>query len=404
MRRVGLVDTLKPQRINELLPRCMEDHGVDMWILFTREGAVDPLAFDVGFERVVARSAAIFIRKGKTFRKTAIVGTYDVESIKSQELYDEVIGYAAEGVAPALKKIIDEVQPEVIALNYSRDLPTSDGLTHGNWTFLSEVFGEEILGRVVSAEPLVVSFRGKKLPTEVALLEQLAIMCQDVIREALSPRTIVPGVTRERDIAEFMDRKISEMGYEYYAIHVSGSVSRGHAEPTDELINPGSLVRINLSGENQGYICDIQRTAYVRRRGETEVPEVISRMWATTLAANRAGLAVVSPGIPATEIDAAARKIIVDAGFDEYPHAGGHPIGRTVHDVGPIIGPDWPERYGSTVWHKIEVDQVFAIEPTIYSEIDWIGGMVEIALEENFVVEEEGARVFGTPQEELIVL
>jgi len=404
MREIGLLDTLKPQRLNELLPVCMDAHGVSMWILFTREGAVDPLAFDVGFERVVARSAAVFIRSRGTLRKMAIVAQYDADSIREQDLYDEVIGYGAEGVAPALRKIIQDAKPDVVALNYSKSLPIADGLTYGMWSYLHEILGEDVMKRAVSSEPLIVSFRGRKLPIEVALLEQLVIVCQDVLYETLSPQFVVPGKTRECDLAAHIEKRMTELGYEVVMIFLSAGKSRGHSGPSDLVIQPGSLVRVNLMGGNQGYVCDLQRTAYVRRQGETHVPEDIERMWRTTLAANKAGMAAVRPGIPATVVDAAARKVIVEAGYQEYPHAGGHPIGRTVHDVGPIIGPDWPERYGGTVWHKIEPDQVFALEPMVYASVDWLGGPVEIALEENFVVEEEGPRVFGRPQKELIVL
>src|SRR6266567_7530105 len=80
----------------------MEEQGVDMWITFTREGNEDPLAQDLRFSDLTWRSAAIIDQDGT---KTAVVGGLEVDTIRQNKFYDEVVGYASEGAAPKLKQI-----------------------------------------------------------------------------------------------------------------------------------------------------------------------------------------------------------------------------------------------------------------------------------------------------------
>ena len=90
--------------------------------------------------------------------------------------------------------------------------------------------------------------------------------------------------------------------------------------------------------------------------------------------------------------------------YKGYPHAAGHPIGFAVHDVGPLLGPDWPERYGSTVWLKLEKDQTFAVEPTLYTNYAPAGGEINVGIEEDVVVTADGVERLHPRQDELILI
>ena len=97
--------------------------------------------------------------------------------------------------------------------------------------------------------------------------------------------------------------------------------------------------------------------------------------------------------------------MITEAGFEEYPHATGHPIGFYTHDVGPLLGPAWPDRYGKLGSYVVERDQTFAVEPALEVELPWMmGGKVGFGLEEDYVVTDKGAEPLGTPQEKLILI
>ena len=75
------------------IQQAMREQEIDIWITFTREGNEDPLAQDLRFSDLTWRSAAIIDQDGM---KTAVVGSLEVETIKQNKFYDEVVGYASE--------------------------------------------------------------------------------------------------------------------------------------------------------------------------------------------------------------------------------------------------------------------------------------------------------------------
>jgi len=396
--------TIRQRRVDVLLPQALAAHDVDAWLVVSREYSRDPIAADLGGGQVVARAAFIFGRTANGFRKIAIVASYDTTPIEENGLYDRVIAYRGEGIKPHLKKVMEELDPKRIGVNISRDVPLGDGLTVGMRNYLEETLGAALAARLVSAQPVVVSFRGRRLPEEVALLREAAVYTDKIIREALTEKVITPGTTTENDVANYLRRRTEEFGATVPFLSVVVGPTRGHSDPSDRVIQPGDLVRIDFGITHRGYSTDVQRTAYVLRPGETAPPAEIQKMWDTCRAATDAAIAAMRPGVTGLHIDTVARKVLTDAGYQGYPHGGGHPIGFDVHDVGPMLGPDWPERYGSTVFFKLEEDQTFAVEPVVYAEYAPLGGEINIGLEEDVVVTADGADRLHSRQDALILL
>lgn len=395
---------IQRQRINSLLPQIMKEQGLDMWLVFTRENAVDPILGTIGIEHIVARGAFIFSNKNGDYRKIAIAASYDVEPVKATGLYDEVISYKTEGVKPHLKEWVEKLDPAQIAINYSRDVTISDGLTVGMRNYLDEALPEKYTNRFISAERLVVSLIGKKLPLEIAAIQEAVLGTKQIISEALTPERIEVGVTTERDLGDFMTRRTKEMGMEVAFISIVVGPARGHSEPTDRVIQPGDLIRIDFGTRYEGYAADIQRTAYILKAQEDKPPKEIQRLWDVALKANQACVAAIKPGVTGNDIDTVGRQMLIDNGFEGYPHGAGHAIGLKVHDVGAILGPDWKERYGNTVFFPLELNQVYAVEPILYAPDPRTGEGTNIGLEEDVIVTENGAEHIGAPQTELIVI
>jgi Xaa-Pro aminopeptidase len=394
---------IREDRINTLLPEIMKERGIDLWLTFTRENATDPILAIMGIDHIVARGAFIFALTGDGFRKVAIAASYDVDPIRNTGLYDEVIAYKSEGVKPHLKKTINAMAPRNIAVNYSRDVTIADGLTVGMHRYLEEALGDQA-ERFVSSEELVVSLLGRKLPMEIAALERAVTGTQQIIAEALTSERVAPGRTTEAVLNAWMEARAAELGLGVAFGSIVVGPQRGHSEPTDRVIQRGDVIRIDWGAKYEGYCADVQRMAYVLREGETAAPAWLERMWEATLAANRAARAALKPGNTGNDVDKAGRGSLVAAGYPEYPHGTGHAIGLKVHDVGPLLGPDWKERYGDPVFFRIEVGQVLAVEPLIYVQPDELDYEVSTALEEDVVVEAGGARVIGREQTELILI
>jgi Xaa-Pro aminopeptidase len=211
-------------------------------------------------------------------------------------------------------------------------------------------------------------------------------------------------VTTEIALNEWMEGRARELGFEVAFASVVVGPQRGHSTPTDRVIERGDVIRVDWGASYGGYCADIQRTAYVLKEGESGPPAWLQRLWEATLKANRAGVAALKPGATGHDVDTAARGSLVAAGYPEYPHGTGHAIGLKVHDVGPMLGPDWRERYGERVFFPIEAGQVFAVEPLIYMTVPELGYEFHTSLEEDVVIEAQGARLIGTPQTALILI
>jgi Xaa-Pro aminopeptidase len=394
---------IRRDRIHTLLPRIMREQKIDAWLTFTRENTQDPILAIFGIDHIVARGAFLFARKGDTFRRLAIAASYDVEPIEKTGLFEEVIAYRSEGAKPHLRKAIDDLAPGSIAVNMSRDVTIADGLTVGLRGYLDETLGEHTK-KFVSAEKLIVSLLARKLPLEIAALEEAVLVTQRILAGALTREQVNPGVTTERALGDWMIASANAMGCKLAFECVVVGPMRGHSEPTDRVIQRGDVIRLDWGASYEGYCADIQRMAYVLKPGETRAPAWLERLFAATLKANRAAIAALKPGATGNDVDKAGRGSLVADGFDEYPHGTGHAIGLKVHDVGPMLGPDWRERYGDQVFFTIEPDQVFAVEPLIYTKPAEIGYDINSGLEENVVVTTSGPRVLGTPQSELILI
>src|SRR5262249_31759304 len=150
-----------------------------------------------------------------------------------------------------------------------------------------------------------------------------------------------PGLS-ERDIAEFVHDEFRRRGlasaWEWDACPVgnTGPASEaGHGKPRGGIRGePGPLGHIELGVRRDGSCSDLPRIGDVRQPGEDGPPESVRRAFATVVRAIEAGLTALKPGVHGYEVDAAARRVVVDAGYPEYKHSLGHGLGRAVHDGG----------------------------------------------------------------------
>jgi len=92
------------------------------------------------------------------------------------------------------------------------------------------------------------------------------------------------------------------------------------------------------------------------------------------------------------------RNYIVSRGYKEFKHALGHQVGTEAHDGGTLIGPLW-ERYGDIPKGKLEVNQVYTLEPSIKTKnFGWV------SLEEDIVVTKDGCEFLVSPAKDFIYI
>ncbi len=379
----------------------LDEVGLDCWLSFGRETGIHP---DPGVELVVGAdvtwlSAFLFKRGGL---RIAIVGRYDVPTIRRSGVFQEVIGYD-EGVRQPLLDVLRRLDPQQIGLNFSPDDPTADGLTHGMWLQLHELVRDTpFFSRFTSAAPLLSRLRARKSPTEIERI-RAAIRTTEAVVELLG-KQIRPGVS-EVQLADFVHEQFRARGvpsaweWDSCPIVNSGPNSEaGHTRPQANIhVEPGHLVHVDLGVKHESYCSDLQPMWYIRKPVEKAPPEGVRRGFATVIRAIEAGAAALRPGVRGYEVDAAARRVIVEAGYEEFKHALGHSVGRAVHDGGTLLGPRW-EKYGKTPEGIVEAGNVFTLELGVATEAGLIG------IEEDVLVTEKGCEFLSSFQRELMLI
>ena len=160
-----------------------------------------------------------------------------------------------------------------------------------------------------------------------------------------------------------------------------------HYLPGERELREGDLILMDIGAKVDGYCADLTRVVALGR----PVPEARA-IYELVLAANRAGLEAVRAGVTGVEADAAARKVIQDAGHgDHFGHGLGHGVGLEVHE-GPRLSPVSED--------TLEAGMVVTVEPGVY-----LPGKFGVRIEDLVVVRPDGCEILSSfPKEELLVL
>ncbi|MCX8056288.1 MAG: Xaa-Pro peptidase family protein [Ignavibacteria bacterium] len=390
--------------LNEKIEQAVEilkELDIDLWLTYVRETETtrDPSLDLILGTNCTWQSAFIITSKGDTI---AIVGSLDVANIKSKNLYNEVIGYV-QGIKDDLLKVLNRLNPKTIALNYSQSNNLADGLTHGMYIDLMEKLKDTpFVNRIISSEKIISLLRGRKSETEIRLMKEAIKITLEIFEE--TSKFIKPGVT-EKQIAKFILNQVEQRGLEtawsqeYCPSVFTGPDTAGaHAGPTDRQVEYGHVLNIDFGVKYQGYCSDLQRTWYILRPNETDAPEEVKKGFNVIVEAIDKAAKFIKPGSIAYEVDAIARQHIVNNGYEEYPHALGHQVGRKAHDGGVILAPRW-ERYGDIPYQKVGINEVYTLEPRLTIPSYGIA-----TVEEEIVVRKDGAEFLSNPQKELYLI
>lgn len=383
------------------LPNIMKLSGIDCWLIFVRETSTTPdsaMNFVVGSE-VVAQSAFIFIMKKDIVRKIAIVGNFDADTERNKGIWDEVIGYDL-GINASLQAKIKEFNPSKIALNYSLDDYSSDGLTHGMFLVLEEILSE-FKDRFVSAQPIVNTIRSIKSETEIGLIKQACQLTEEINEKITA---ILDVGQRETEIQAKFHEEVNVRGFGFSwprvqnpAIDAGKDKDYGHVLPQETNFTvEGQTLHNDFGIKCHGYCSDLQRMWFFGKKNE--LPDELRHAMDTVLEAIQLAAKKIKPGLQGYEIDKLARDYIISQGYEEYKHGLGHQVGIMAHDGGCMFGPLWP-RYGNAPKQVIEVGQVFTIEPNVKTKNH---GMV--SMEEMVVVTPTGCEFLVEPRKDFIYI
>lgn len=372
----------------------LKELDIDLWLIFVRETTMqsDPAIPLVVGDDATWQSFFAFSKQGDAI---ALVGNLDVENFRRRDWYTEVIPYT-QGVKEDFLALIKRLDPASIALNYSLNNSAADGLTHGMYLQICEYLkGTPYAERLVSAENLVTRLRSRKTESEIKRLTKAAVIADNVWLEVVNKIEI--GMT-EIEVAALIDSHIADAGVANSfetIVNAGDKTAPGHGQPTIAKIEPGDLLHVDFGARYKDYCSDLQRLLYFPRSGETAPPAELSDAFAMVNSIITATAEICRPGAIGHEVDALARRMLIDNGYAEYQHALGHQLGRGVHDGGGLIGPNW-ERYGITPTMPLEPGSVFTLELEIM-----LPGIGCVGLEEDITVTETGGRFLSRRQQEL---
>ena len=176
-------------------------------------------------------------------------------------------------------------------------------------------------------------------------------------------------------------------GLAFDPIVVSGpNTSLPHGVAGDRVLQEGDFITMDFGAMYQGYCSDMTRTVALGY-----ATEEMEKIYNTVLEAQLAGLAVSKAGVIGKEVDAAARKVISDAGYGEYfGHGYGHSLGLEVHESpSPNGGNDQPLPAGA----------ICSAEPGIY-----LPGKFGVRIEDVVIFREGGCEnITGSPKNLIII-
>ncbi len=379
----------------------LKEKDIDMWLTFVREtgNIKDPMLDMIVGTGATWHSAFILTKSGESI---AIIGSLEEPNMKTVGTYKTIIPYL-KSVREDLVKTIEEINPKKIAINYSQNSSLADGLTHGVYLELVDILKDTPYDeRFVSSEEIIAALRGRKSETEIGYIKE-AIKETLIIFDQVT-QFIEPGKS-ELDVANFVKGICKEKGFELAwdeehcpAVFSGPDTAGAHSGPTNNTIERGHVINMDFGIKLNGYCSDLQRTWYVLKDGETEVPAEVTRGFNTILKSVQNAFEAIKPGKKGWEIDEVARSYIVNKGYEEYPHGLGHQVGRVAHDGGALLGPRW-ERYGNSPYLEIEENNIFTIEPRLP-----IKGYGIATIEEIIVVNKDGAKYLSNPQKEIYVV
>lgn len=379
----------------------LKEFDIDIWLTFVREthSLADPSLQFLCPVSLTWQSALIITSDGE---KIAIVGNLDAAAVKDTGIFNEIIPYKT-SIKPEISSILTRKNPKKIAINYSRDSEMSDGLTHGMYLLLMDYLKDtKNDDKTVSAEKIISALRGRKTPEEARRMINAAQYTQKIF-DAVT-QYMKPGMT-EKKVADFILSRVKEMGLETsWDVSTCPSVFTGpdtagaHYGPTDRKIERGHILNIDFGVKTEDYVSDMQRTWYFLRPGEKEAPAEVRKGFDVLLGSIKEAAKAIKPGVEGKEIDKIAREYIVNNGYEEFPHALGHQLGRAAHDGHGLLCPVW-EKYGDRPYMKIEKGQVYTIEPRLTVKDHGV-----VTIEEEVIVTDNGCEYLSNPQEELYII
>ncbi|MBU87320.1 MAG: Xaa-Pro aminopeptidase [Flavobacteriaceae bacterium] len=408
--RATTIKEIQKDRIENLLPKLMEETNLDMWVIIAREYNEDPIIKTLlppTWLNARRRTILVFNydKKSNQLDKVAISRYNFGENIPSIWNKDE-----QPDQMKALYDYILEKSPQKIGLNFSKNFALVDGISKTDYDLFFNNAPEEIKRKITSAETLGIRWIETRTEKEKVIFSQLVEITHNIISEAFSTKVITPGITTTDDVVWWMREKVVDLNLKTW-FHPTVDVQRN--EKSDlyafdgkskfDIIQPGDLVHCDFGISYLTLNTDCQQIAYVLKPGEEKAPNFLTDalkeanrlqdIFTNQFKYKRTGNDILKSSL----------EIGKSEGLD--PQIYTHPLGTFGHSAGTTIGM-WDSQGGVPVNGDVTMmyDTAYAIELNNKSYIKEWGKEVRIMLEEAGIFEKKGFRYVNGRQNKILLI
>jgi len=418
--RYELLNLIRKDKFDKILPGAMRDNNVDMWIHVIRRGDPDPLELDLGG----TMGYFIFTDRGGDRIERALFGV-SFARVADETVYD-IFGKKSE-----ITQFVAKRDPKRIAVNMSEWLTHTDSLSHTGYLKLIKLLGEKYAKRLVSSENVITDFRVRRVQTEIIAFAKACEIQRRIMEKAL--RSIKPGITTREELGWWAQDQLLSLGIEPSYLGV-GTPGISHSEVSDRsetrkrgyAFQRGDLISWDWGIKYLNFGTDYKRKAYILKDGETDLPAGLKHAWERGLKAREIIRKTLKPGRTAGKTLKIVAKALEDAGYIYTPftdigvkdreiiNALGnseksgfsidcHCVGNTGNSeiaVGPSMAP-FRENWAHL---KIQPNNLIAFEFMVHTWVPEWERRLSINFEDNAIVTERGVEALYPRNEEIIII
>ncbi|WP_044022163.1 M24 family metallopeptidase [Bacillus sp. SG-1] len=329
-------DRVLEERLNTILPRVMNESGIEMWITFGREYNEDPIIhtfFPSAIDSSRRLTIFIFCSDGEGGVDRFVLHPNPA----FQPFYQNVWDSGKETQWECAVRIIREKKPAEIGVNRGGLHAASDGLTVSLFNKLEKAAEGEKCS-FVSAESLAVDWLQTRSTLEMAAYPHICELAREIGQEALSNKVIHPGITSTGEVVDWIRQQVLDLGLQTSFYPTVDIQRQGCVEDRleDTIILPGDIVHLDFGIHYLGLATDTQQLAYVLKKGENEPPEGLSRAFENALRFADIVTGFIETGKSGNDVFVNSIKAAEEGNLRAMLYS--HPLGTHCHGAGPYIG------------------------------------------------------------------
>lgn len=345
-----------------LIQNVLKKYNKNIWVMYNNENS--DRIFCKYFTKHLASNTICIISTQKVYIILSSLDKDNVEKLKYDPKKVQFFSYKSrDELDVILENIIADLNfSNKICLNFSTMSDrNTDIMSHGDYVYLTKILKKPYLKykkkvKFESAEKMIYDLESRKTEKEINRLKLLADITNRILEETFKKIQIgdneIQIVNKTKRITdEIMKLYVDsndivsyDMAWENCPIVLTGInlAKGGHSLPSTKKLFRGDTIYFDFGikatfSDEMVLYTDMQRMGYALKKNEFSPPKQVMKVFNTLVNSISDGIDEMRPGVKAYKVDKVVRDEIIKAGYPEYNHATGHPVGKEVHDIGAII-------------------------------------------------------------------